>query len=168
MGLARSGSQLCAPHFDKSHTGRRHDPCASRPQESNLGPTPTAIHRLQFRQLRAPPGGKTQSMDLISTLNAEGGAMRSSAALALGFSDHTVRVHVKAGRVLSPRRCWLALASLPPELWFTLTNGVLLTCITAAAKKGLWVLGHDVPHVSARAGRHVHQINARVHRRSRV
>ncbi|WP_017792291.1 endonuclease domain-containing protein [Leucobacter salsicius] len=104
-------------------------------------------------------------MDLISALAAEDGAMRSATALALGFSDHTVRVLVTAGTVTRPRRGWLALSSLHPELLFALSNGVVLSCVSAAQWQGLWVLNHDLPHVSARDGQHVHPINARVHRR---
>ena len=104
-------------------------------------------------------------MDLINAVMAEGGAMRSSTALTLGFSDHTVRMHVNAGKLLRPRRGWLALSSLHPELLFALSSGVVLSCVSAARWQGLWVLHHELPHVAARDGQHVHPIAARVHRR---
>lgn len=104
-------------------------------------------------------------MDLIGAVSAEGGAMRTSMALALGYSDHTVRTHVHSGQLLRPRRGWIALASLHPELLFALSYGVVLSCVSAAKWRGLWVLNHDLPHVWAREGQHVHPINAHVHRR---
>lgn len=104
-------------------------------------------------------------MNLTEMLANEGGAMRSSTVLALGFSDHAVRAHIRAGLVTRPRRGWLALPSLAPHLSFALTRGVVLTCVTAAMHKGLWVLEAGQPHVAARRGQHVSTDGAVIHRR---
>lgn len=104
-------------------------------------------------------------MNLTETLANEGGAMRSSTVLALGFSDHAVRAHIRAGLVTRPRRGWLALPTLAPHLLFALTHGVVLTCVTAATLKGLWVLDGTTSHVAAPRGHHIKAQGIIVHRR---
>lgn len=104
-------------------------------------------------------------MNLIAALAHAGGALRTSTLHARGFSDHTIHLLATAGQVTRPRRGWIALPDLHPQLQFVLTHGVTLSCVSAAAYSGLWVLQVDQPHVAARPGQHVHPINAHVHRR---
>lgn len=83
-----------------------------------------------------------------------------------GYSPHDVRVQLAAGLVVRPRRGWLALPGLPPPLLFAASQGVVLTCATAASHMGLWTLDTSHPHVAANRGQHVKWPQARVHRSS--
>lgn len=108
---------------------------------------------------------QTLGVNLIAALTQAGGALRTSTLRARGFSAHTIHMLAVAGHVTRPRRGWIALPTLHPQLQFAVTHGVILSCASAASYSGLWVLQLDQPHIAARPGQHVHPINARVHRR---
>lgn len=71
---------------------------------------------------------------------------------------------VDAGLLVRLRRLWVALPGADPELISAARHGVVLTCITLARRRGLWVLAEERRHVAASghargdkpAGTHVH------------
>ncbi|EYT54401.1 DNA/RNA helicase [Leucobacter sp. UCD-THU] len=103
-------------------------------------------------------------MSVEQSLLTEGGVARTSRLLRLGHSPHQIRRSIASGEASRPRRGWLALASADPELVLAALHGVVLSCVTQAARLGLWVLRHDELHVAAPRGRHVDLPgSARVH-----
>ncbi|MDE0547186.1 endonuclease domain-containing protein [Microbacterium sp. C7(2022)] len=96
-----------------------------------------------------------QIAELTKALRHTGGVMRASAVTDLGFSPHCVRAAMVAGAVTRPRRGWLADTEADPELIAAARAGVVLTCITEARRRGLWVLDELEKHVAApaRSGR---------------
>lgn len=47
------------------------------------------------------------------------------------------------------RRAWVALPDADPDLVSAARHGVVLSCVTQARRRGLWVLGSEGPHVAA-------------------
>lgn len=64
---------------------------------------------------------------------------RTSALREAGWSKHRISRAVRAGEFLRVRRGWLARPNADPELLFAVQHGVMLSCITAARRMGLWV-----------------------------
>lgn len=66
-----------------------------------------------------------------------------------GHSRHHIRVALERGQLLRARVGWVALPTADPQLIASARHGVVLTCITAAARAGLWVVDDGMPHVAA-------------------
>jgi very-short-patch-repair endonuclease len=94
-----------------------------------------------------------ERMSVEQSLLTEGGVARTSRLLRLGHSPHQIRRSIASGEASRPRRGWLALASADPELVLAARHGVVLSCVTQAARLGLWVLRRDELHVAAPRGR---------------
>lgn len=90
-------------------------------------------------------------MSIEQEIHKRGGVVRTALLHGLGLSRHEVRKAVLGGRLLRPRRGWVALPSADPQLVFAARHGVVLSCITQAKRLGLWVLEHDIPHVAVRS-----------------
>ncbi|MFK4762017.1 DUF559 domain-containing protein [Microbacterium sp. ZW T5_45] len=101
-------------------------------------------------------------MDLHE-LMAPDDVVRTTSLVSRGATRHSIAKAVKAGTVQRVRRGWLAGPKADPLLVSAATQGVVLTCVTQAARLGLWDVHPSVPHVAAprHAGRiavaaHVH------------
>ncbi len=96
-------------------------------------------------------------MNLSQDLHRMGGAARIHTLYERGYSPKGLRLAVDHGLVFRPRKGWVALPSLGPELRFAVQYGVVLTCTSVAQFKELWVAKPPQRfHVSARhAGAHV-------------
>lgn len=79
-------------------------------------------------------------------VTATGGVARVATLLDAGFTRHTIDVAVRAGVLLRPRRGWVSVPTADPLLVSAARHGVVLTCITQAARLGLWTL--EVPGVA--------------------
>ncbi|WP_372443540.1 DUF559 domain-containing protein [Microbacterium phyllosphaerae] len=79
------------------------------------------------------------------------GVARTETLSRLGVSRHALRSAVRRGEVMAVRRGWVALPDADPMLLAAARRGVLLSCVTLAARRGLWVLDASEPHVSAPA-----------------
>ncbi|GAA3023272.1 DUF559 domain-containing protein [Microbacterium dextranolyticum] len=80
---------------------------------------------------------------LESAIRARGGAAHSADLRTAGFSPHTMRRAVAAGRVERLRRSWLIADGCDPGIRRAVAVGGRLTCVTAAAARGLWTRGGD-------------------------
>lgn len=90
-------------------------------------------------------------MNLIDHLRRCNGATQTSALVEAGYSRHRIKHALASGRLIRPRRGWVALPNADPGILFAARNNVVLSCITQAKRLGLWVLSEDRPHVSARS-----------------
>ncbi|WP_424449688.1 endonuclease domain-containing protein [Microbacterium arborescens] len=92
---------------------------------------------------------------LASWMRRTDGVARTTALHDAGASRHRVQTAIETGALLRVRRGWVALPDADPELVAAARHGVVIACISAARRLGLWVLAEDRPHVAARphAGR---------------
>jgi very-short-patch-repair endonuclease len=94
--------------------------------------------------------------DFIDWLRERGGVAHSRDAVAAGYSGRQMAAAVAAGAALRVRRSWLLLPGTDPRVRRAVAAGGRLTCVSAAAKSGLWVPAHETTHVAvdARSSRH--------------
>ncbi|WP_344033089.1 DUF559 domain-containing protein [Leucobacter iarius] len=90
-------------------------------------------------------------MNLHSILREAGGVMRVGELDRLGVPRYRVKLALERGEVTRPQRGWVAARSADPELLFAARYGVILSCVTAGRRAGLWQVDEPVPHVSVRA-----------------
>lgn len=88
-------------------------------------------------------------MDPLKALRERGGVARVEALKRAGVTAHALRLATSERRVLSVRRRWVALPDADPLLISAARQGVVLSCITLAERKGLWVLDASSLHVAA-------------------
>jgi len=88
-------------------------------------------------------------MDPIEQLRRREGVARIDALRRDGVTDHALRRAREQGRLLSVRRGWVSLPDADPSLVAAARRGVVLSCITLAQRRGLWVLDSSEPHVAA-------------------
>lgn len=89
-------------------------------------------------------------MDLLGWVAAHGGVVRTCDLRRAGASEHRIRQDIAAGLLMRPRGGWVALPYADPDLIAAARAGVVLTCVTLAARAGLWVLRNsDEHHVAA-------------------
>lgn len=75
--------------------------------------------------------------------------MRQSEAIGAGFTKRELASAVTIGGLQRVRRSWLVADDADPMTVAAARNGVVLSCITLAARRGLWVLTDGTPHVAA-------------------
>lgn len=88
-------------------------------------------------------------MDAISALRTRDGVARIRTLQRAGVSSHALRRAREQGEVFSVCRGWVALRDADRMLVAAARRGVVLTCVTLAARKGLWVLSDPLPHLAA-------------------
>lgn len=90
-------------------------------------------------------------MDAVRALSRRQGVAHVAALHRDGVTEHGLRMGIRSGRVLVVRRGWVALPGSDPALVAAARGGVILSCITLAARRGLWVLDSSETHVAAPA-----------------
>lgn len=108
-------------------------------------------------------------MDAVEAVRRVGGVARVDTLRRLGVSAHRLRQAKEYGRVITPRRGWVAATDADPMLIRAARGGIVLSCITVAARRGLWVHDASATHVAAppRAG-HVAASGCVIHWRTPV
>ncbi len=86
----------------------------------------------------------------VETRTAQlGGVARPTRLVREGHSRHRISQAVQRGLVVRVRRDWIALPDADPHLVAAARTGVIVSCITAAERKGLWVATRpETPHVA--------------------
>lgn len=79
------------------------------------------------------------TIDLTAKLAALGGVARTRALREAGATEHQIEKHVADGLVSRPRKGWVAAADADQSLVAAARAGVVLTCVSQAARLGLWV-----------------------------
>ncbi|RCS62841.1 endonuclease domain-containing protein [Microbacterium sp. JB110] len=93
-------------------------------------------------------------MELVRIVEAAGGIMPTDALRdEAGVSRHIVDRAVGAGILDRPARGWVSTMSADPALVAAVEVGVVVTCVTRAARVGLWDVHEPRVHVAARPGR---------------
>ncbi|MFT4228664.1 MAG: DUF559 domain-containing protein [Microbacterium sp.] len=86
---------------------------------------------------------------VVSAVRKAGGIARTRSLAAAGHSKHHQAVAVAAGVLRRVGRSWLAVPTIDPRLELAARSGVVLTCVTEAKRRGLWVLEDGGCHVGA-------------------
>lgn len=92
--------------------------------------------------------------------------MPSARLVAQGVKGHLIQRAVSDGTLIRVRRRWVAARDADPYLVAAARTGTILTCITQARRRGLWVSNEsNSVHLAARrhAGRIVIAANSTVH-----
>ncbi|MDW4572364.1 DUF559 domain-containing protein [Microbacterium sp. M3] len=109
------------------------------------------------RSRRAAERGERSEREITLAVRARGGVARASTLQRDGHSRHYVRRALERGSLVRVARDWVAVSDADADVVAAARGGVLLTCVTAARRLGLWVLAEDRPHVAvsphARGGR---------------
>jgi very-short-patch-repair endonuclease len=88
---------------------------------------------------------------IIGKVHKSGGVVRSAQLVREGHSRHYLAELVTAGRLVRIRRSWVALPAAAPDLLFAARAGVVISCVSAAQRLGLWVLDASHMHVGVRS-----------------
>ncbi|MCC4907193.1 DUF559 domain-containing protein [Microbacterium sp. cx-59] len=88
-------------------------------------------------------------MRALDAVRAAGGVARARELVAAGHTQRTLRSLVEDGMLVRIRRVWIALPDADPLAVAAAREGVVLSCVTAARRHGLWVLGDGPAHVAA-------------------
>ncbi len=88
-------------------------------------------------------------MLLSETVRTHGGVVRQSELTALGVAKRSIAAAVSGGHLIRIHRSWLATPDADPLLILAAQAGVVLSCVTVARRRGLWVLDVDRPHAAA-------------------
>lgn len=72
-----------------------------------------------------------------------------SALRASGVSAYSLRRSKERGEVRTIRQGWVALPDADPQIVGAVARGVVLSCVTAAERRGLWVPVKSPLHVAA-------------------
>jgi len=88
-------------------------------------------------------------MDPVIELSRRGGIARVATLRAAGVSAHSLRRARETGTVRGVRRGWVVLPDADPQIVGAIERGVLLGCVTAAERHGLWVPKPGELHVIA-------------------
>jgi len=95
------------------------------------------------------------------------GVARVSTLVENGWSRYRLEKGIESGALIRPRKGWIARADADPALISAARHGVLLGCVTQAARLGLWTIGESVPHLSVRrAGNETRPKSAIMHWRA--
>ncbi|GEB93882.1 endonuclease domain-containing protein [Microbacterium lacticum] len=86
---------------------------------------------------------------LTEAVRARQGVARTVTLIRAGHSRSRIAGALDAGMLVRVRRGWVALPAADPELVAAARDAVVLTCVTAARRLGLWVLAEDRCHVAA-------------------
>lgn len=88
-------------------------------------------------------------MDVLEALSRFDGIARVEALRELGVTAHQLRLARERGWIFSVRRGWVARVGADRMLVAAAQRGVVLSCITLAARRDLWVLDSSEPHLAA-------------------
>jgi very-short-patch-repair endonuclease len=87
----------------------------------------------------------------LEWIKARHGVAHSSDARAAGYSSHEISAAVASGHVSRIRRSWLVTPDCDSRRQSATTVGGRLTCVSAAALRGLWTPTHEQTHVAVPA-----------------
>lgn len=89
-------------------------------------------------------------MDPVDELSRRGGVARVRTLREAGVSEYALRRSKEQGEITTVRQGWVALPDADPQTVGAVSRGVVLSCVTAAERYGLWVPAKSALHVAAR------------------
>ncbi|WP_029264385.1 MULTISPECIES: endonuclease domain-containing protein [unclassified Microbacterium] len=89
-------------------------------------------------------------MDPVDELSRRGGVARVRTLREAGVSEYALRRSKEQCEITTVRQGWVALPDADPQTVGAVSRGVVLSCVTAAERYGLWVPAKSALHVAAR------------------
>lgn len=89
-------------------------------------------------------------MNPVDELWRRGGVARVETLRAVGVSAHALRRSKERREIVTVRQGWVALPDADPQIVGAVARGVVLSCVTAAERHGLWIPEKTPPHVAVR------------------
>lgn len=111
-------------------------------------PLPKRVTAEPWLWCQAKLGGMTRGVLLLEWLNRAGGIAHSSSARIAGFTDQDMRTALARDDIRRLRRSWLISPAAPQPGIRAVVAGGKLTCLSEAARLGLWSTEHNTLHVS--------------------
>lgn len=103
-------------------------------------------------------------MDLVREVNRLGGVIPTTFLRRAGARKSAIDAAVRSGLLIRPRNGWIASGDADGALLAAAELGAVLTCVTQAARLGLWEVRVPHPHVAVNPGRHLRRATtAHVH-----
>jgi very-short-patch-repair endonuclease len=93
-------------------------------------------------------------VDITEYLRLTDGVARRRDLLAAGFTDRRIAAAVRSGRLRRLRRGWVGVIGLDPRIVAAVAAGGRVSCASALAARGVWVLHEDGVHVAVPDGSH--------------
>lgn len=92
------------------------------------------------------------------------GVVRTTALHDAGMTDYQIRKAINGGELIRLKRGWIAVPDADGALKHAARNALTITCVSQAARLGLWVRKPDPHHFAVpRPGREVRSKGDRVH-----
>jgi very-short-patch-repair endonuclease len=88
--------------------------------------------------------------DFSEWLSLRGGVAHSAEARDAGFTTQTMVEAVRRGQVSRVRRSWLIAAGADDRIVRAVAAGGRLSCVSSAARRGIWVPPHDGLHIAVK------------------
>ncbi|WP_309127032.1 type IV toxin-antitoxin system AbiEi family antitoxin domain-containing protein [Microbacterium sp.] len=88
-------------------------------------------------------------MDAVTELRKRGGIARTRTLVRAGVSTYAVRRAKESGQIVTVRSGWVAVPDADQLLLGAVRRGVVLSCVTVAERRGLWVPERTAFHVAA-------------------
>jgi len=85
---------------------------------------------------------------VVKAVRRGGGVVRGQTLVRAGVSKHDITAAVRSGALVRERRVWIATPDADVDLRMAARAGVVLSCVTAAKRLGLWVLDAATTHVA--------------------
>lgn len=102
-------------------------------------------------------------------LRAHDGVARTQTLVALGHSRYRIEQALRMGRLVRPRKGWIALPETDPALIFAAQHGLILSCATQARRLGLWTFENEPHHYAVpQAGSEIRPPGSTLHWRRPV
>lgn len=78
-----------------------------------------------------------------------GGVVRAARLVSEGHTRYRISLALERGLVVRVRKNWIAVPSADPHIVAAARTGTMLSCVTAAERRGLWVADRsERPHVA--------------------
>ncbi|WEG10319.1 DUF559 domain-containing protein [Microbacterium horticulturae] len=85
---------------------------------------------------------------VVKAVRRGGGVVRGQTLVRAGLSKHDITAAVGSGALVRERRVWIATPDAEIDLRMAARAGVVLSCVTAAKRLGLWVMDAATAHVA--------------------
>ncbi|WP_291520305.1 type IV toxin-antitoxin system AbiEi family antitoxin domain-containing protein [Branchiibius sp. NY16-3462-2] len=92
-------------------------------------------------------------MDIDQQVRRSGGIVPTRTLTAAGFSEHQIRRAIQQRRIHRVRKGWVAVADVDRRIIRAVRAYGILTCVSEAARQGLWVFDETQLHIAAQGHR---------------